>query len=121
MAGGVTAGASPGPRRVGVRYEPEGIATIELCDVQANNALSEPLVEDLLAGLHQVVAWDALKVAVLLGSPEVFSSGASRAALHRFASGGPSPADLLVSKALLDVPVPLIAALEGHAIGGGLA
>jgi polyketide biosynthesis enoyl-CoA hydratase PksI len=121
MAGEVNAPAGHDPRRVAVAYEAEGIATIELCDVAGKNTLSAPLVEELLRGLRQVAAWDALKVAVLLGSPEVFSAGASREELHRVASGALYPADLLLPKALLDVPVPTIAAMEGHAIGGGLA
>jgi polyketide biosynthesis enoyl-CoA hydratase PksI len=37
------------------------------------------------------------------------------------AAGAIAPTDLLLSKALLDVPAPTIAAMEGHALGGGLA
>ena len=76
---------------------------------------------DLLDALHRVTRWDALKVLVLAGLPEVFSSGASRDVLESLVDGRVSPSDLLLTKALLDVPVPTIAAMEGHALGGGLA
>jgi polyketide biosynthesis enoyl-CoA hydratase PksI len=32
-----------------------------------------------------------------------------------------APTDLMLSRAVLDVPVPIVAAMEGHAVGGGLA
>jgi len=31
------------------------------------------------------------------------------------------PVDIVLSKMILDIPVPVISAMEGHAIGGGLA
>src|SRR6266496_5802192 len=41
--------------------------------------------------------------------------------LASLVDGSIAPSDLLLSKAFLDLPVPTIAAMEGHAVGGGLA
>jgi polyketide biosynthesis enoyl-CoA hydratase PksI len=51
----------------------------------------------------------------------VFAAGAPRDLLARLARGEALPTDIALSKAMLDVPVPTIAAMEGHATGGGLA
>jgi polyketide biosynthesis enoyl-CoA hydratase PksI len=58
---------------------------------------------------------------VLAGLPEVFSSGGSLGMLQALARGEVAPTDIVLGRALLDLPVPAIAAMEGHAIGGGLA
>ena len=106
-----------------VRFEPAdgGIGVVAMEDAASGNAMSAPFVEDLCAALREAVAWPDLKVMVLVGLPEVFSTGASPAMLQALARGEMPPADLVLARALFDVPVPVVAALEGHAIGGGLA
>jgi 4-carboxy-3-alkylbut-2-enoyl-[acp] decarboxylase len=99
----------------------DGIALLEMRDEAGRNAMSAAFVAELLAGLHELVGWDGLKVAVLLGLPEVFCSGADREVLCAVVDGAIEPGDLQVSEAVLDLPVPVIAAMEGHALGGGLA
>jgi polyketide biosynthesis enoyl-CoA hydratase PksI len=41
--------------------------------------------------------------------------------LRALCQGGVVPTDIVLAKAVLDVPVPVIAAMEGHGVGGGLA
>jgi polyketide biosynthesis enoyl-CoA hydratase PksI len=106
---------------VSLTSTPEGIATITLNDSLGRNALSALLVGQLLEVVEQVNGQSDLKVVILRGLPEVFCSGASRDALRRVAQGEVVPGDLPLTKALLDLPLPCIAAMEGHAVGGGLA
>jgi polyketide biosynthesis enoyl-CoA hydratase PksI len=106
-----------------VAFEPQagGIGVIAMRDAAGKNAMSAPFVEDLLAALRAVTAWEPLRVIVLAGTPEIFSSGASLDMLRDLTHGAVAPTDILLAKAVLDLPVPVIAAMEGHAIGGGLA
>lgn len=98
--------------------EPEGVLWIELHDPETKNAFTPPLLTALLTALDTV--GDA-KVVILAGLPDVFCSGASPALLAGLTSGRTSPTELTLGRRLLDVPVPVIAACEGAAIGGGFA
>jgi polyketide biosynthesis enoyl-CoA hydratase PksI len=98
-----------------------GIATIVMNDAPGRNTLSESFVHDLSETLRALATHGDARVAVLLGLPDVFSAGASREMLEAILDGKLAPADILLPKAVLDVPVPVIAAMEGHAVGGGLA
>ncbi|MBZ0119924.1 MAG: enoyl-CoA hydratase/isomerase family protein, partial [Sandaracinaceae bacterium] len=106
-----------------VTLEPldSGIALLTLCHEASHNALGEPMVRALDAALTRAEAWPALKVVVLLGLPDVFSSGADPSLLGRLLEGSLAPAEILLPRRLFAVPVPIVAAMEGHAIGGGLA
>lgn len=108
-------------RAVRLEVHDRGIATVTMDDAAGRNALSESFVRELSEALAALAACSEARVAVLLGLPEVFSSGASREMLHAILDGKLAPADILLPRAVLDVPVPVIAAMEGHAVGGGLA
>ncbi len=60
------------------------------------------------------------KVLVLRGTPELFSAGASLAELLDLCEGRQEVRRVPVPELLLDIPCPVIAAMEGHALGGGL-
>ena len=106
-----------------VRFEPQegGVGVVAMVDAEGKNAMSERFVHELLAALAAAAAWAPLKVVILQGLPDVFSSGASMEMLRALCQGGVAPTDILLAKAVLDVPVPVIAAMEGHGVGGGLA
>lgn len=97
----------------------DGIRTIQLNDEAGKNALSEAMVEALLPALGEIPA--DCRAVVLAGLPNVFCAGGSHELLARLAEGNLHPTDIWLAKAVLDLPVPSIAAMEGHAIGGGLA
>src|SRR5215216_2919911 len=84
-----------------VDYAASGVATIQMRDEGGRNAMSAPFVEALLDSLHEVAGWDRLKVVVLLGLPDVFSSGADLEVLIALVDGAIAPSDLLLSKAVL--------------------
>ena len=97
------------------------VATIRMQDVASCNALSIEMVAQLEQGLDAVSRSEDVHVIVLAGLPDYFCTGASREMLEALLEGRIEPRELLLPRALLDVPKPLIAAMEGHAIGGGLA
>ncbi|MEI8256735.1 MAG: polyketide synthase [Deltaproteobacteria bacterium] len=106
---------------VSLKIEADGVAVVKLADEVGRNAMSEPFVHALLARLRDVGTDPKVKAIVIAGLPDVFCAGASRELLENLVNGGLAPSDILLSKAVLDLPVPTLAAMEGHAIGGGLA
>ena len=99
----------------------DGVAVLRMVDEAGNNALGEPMTGALLEGLDLVRRNPETRVLVLAGLPDVFCSGASLRMLEDMAAGCGAPTDLLLPRTLLDLPIPVIAAMAGHAIGGGLA
>jgi len=114
-----TAAREDGLVRLG--WEPEGIARIEMVDVDGPNAFTPRFVGALLAAFEAVTASPTAKVAVLSGLPEIFCSGAAASMLRELAVGAVAPTELTLARRVLDLPVPVIAACEGGAIGGGFA
>jgi polyketide biosynthesis enoyl-CoA hydratase PksI len=105
-----------------VDYEIDsGVAVLRMRDEAGRNALSHAMTHELEQCLASVRGDDRIKVVVLTGLPEYFCTGASREVLDDLVDNRRVPGDLLLPRALLDIPVPVIAAMEGHAIGGGLA
>jgi len=108
-------------RVVRVVTSAEGISTVEMADRENRNAFSERFVEELKECLDAVGEDPGTKAVVLVGLEDVFAAGATRELLARLARGEVAPTDIVLTKSLLDVAVPTIAAMEGHATGGGLA
>ncbi len=104
--------------RVQVTVE-DGIAELHMCDVEGKNAFSRGFVDELMSALRRAGEED-VRVCVLRGLEEVFSAGGDQSVLLGLADASIAPYDLLLTRALLEVPVPTIAAMAGHAVGGGL-
>lgn len=108
-------------RRVSLSVRSDAIWEVVMADVAFKNAFTEDFVAELEEVLHFVCQDRTVKVLVLRGLADVFAAGAPRELLERLARGEIVPTDIALSKAMLDVPVPTIAAMQGHATGGGLA
>jgi polyketide biosynthesis enoyl-CoA hydratase PksI len=106
---------------VSLTVDGDGVARLALDDPRRHNALSEPLVTELVAALARIHHEPDVKVVVLEGSADYFSSGADPSMLRSLAEGRVPPADLTLPHALFDLPVPVVAAMAGHAVGGGFA
>jgi enoyl-CoA hydratase len=102
------------------RREAIFVVTIDRPDVR--NAIDGPTARALVEAFHSFDADDTLSVAVLTGTGGTFCSGADLSAIAsqeralRLAEDGDAP--LGVSRMLLSKPV--IAAVEGYAVAGGL-
>ena len=97
-----------------------GVGLLTLDDGAHQNALSEGFVAELLVCLDRAANDHETKVLLIRGTQEVFCSGGDRAMLAALAEGELAPTDIMVSRALLELPMPTIAVMEGHAVGGGL-
>ena len=101
--------------------EPPGVALLTMHDVDRKNALTIAMVEELEQQCATVNRDEGVKALILAGLDDYFSTGADRDVIDQLIAGRASPRDLLLPRVLLDVPIPVIAAMAGHAVGGGLA
>lgn len=108
-----------------VRYRVDGPVARLTLDAPANrNALSTELVDQLHRGLTDAVAEPAARVVVLGHTGGTFCAGADLAE-----AAGRDPNDVAVDRAreatrllrrILELPMPVIAAVDGHVRAGGL-
>lgn len=106
---------------VQIDYIEPTIAQIRMEDKVGKNCLTHAFVAELTEKIETLSHNEAIKVIVLTGLSDVFSAGADLETLKQLCTGEMKPVDILLPKILLNVPIPMIAAMEGHAIGGGLA
>ncbi|MFC6878770.1 MULTISPECIES: enoyl-CoA hydratase/isomerase family protein [Actinomadura] len=107
-----------------VRVEVEdGIATIRL-DRPKMNALDAAMQRELIEAAREVTQDDAVSAVIIYGGERVFAAGADikEMAPMSYAQMSGRPSRLLqdFTKALAGIPKPVIAAITGYALGGGL-
>jgi enoyl-CoA hydratase len=97
-----------------------GVATLTLDSPANRNALSSKLVFELIEGLEWVAAEPAVRAVVLTHTGSVFCAGAD---LSEATGGDPAagPRHLVrLMRALIELPKPVLARVDGHARAGGL-
>lgn len=105
-----------------MRFEIDGaVAVVTLDRPEARNAVDRPTAEGLSQAFRRFDADEALAVAILTGASGTFCAGADLKALgserqNRVEPDGDGP--LGPTRMVLGKPV--IAAIEGHAVAGGL-
>ena len=100
-----------------------GVATLTLDRPDRRNALGTEVVDDLAQAFADVSADDSVRAVVLTGSPPGFCAGSdvkelagldiSGAARHEARTGQ-------VVRSIQQLDKPVLAAVEGFALGGGL-
>lgn len=105
---------------VTVEMKNDGIALIKMEDEENKNIFSDTFIHDFIAAIDLCENEYKPKVAVLTGLPDVFSGGAEKQTLMDLCDGKVLVKDLLISEKLVGTTFPVIAAVEGHAVGGGL-
>jgi enoyl-CoA hydratase/carnithine racemase len=112
----------------------DGIVSVKLTRPDKRNALDPAMMEALIAAGEQVKSMPAARVVVLSGEGASFCAGLDLGRMQSLSGDGPrresSPVAPLegeithrgqqVCWVWQEVPVPVIAAVHGHALGGGL-
>ncbi|MFN0185826.1 MAG: enoyl-CoA hydratase/isomerase family protein, partial [Aquabacterium sp.] len=100
-----------------------GIATVELHRPQQLNALTPALMHELIAAAQWLAALPTLRIVVLAGSGRAFCAGFDLEAMRASRGGTDREATDLGRRliaAWLAIPVPTLAAVQGHCVGGGV-
>jgi len=99
-----------------------GVATITLDSPHNRNALSTPLMTQLLKELDAAVGDETVRVVVLSHTGPVFCSGADLKETAEARANGRVPVELLadVLAAIWEFPKPVVARVAGPARAGGL-
>jgi len=97
-----------------------GVALVKMEDRANKNTFSEALVTQLKETFTQVEANPSVKVVVITGFDAYFCCGGTRKELLAILDGHLNFTDQGIHDLLLRCKLPVIAAMQGHAIGGGL-
>jgi enoyl-CoA hydratase len=107
----------------------EGIITLTFNRPETRNSMTPAMGEEVVAAVEEIRGDPSVRVFVLTGAGKAFSSGGDLSMLARDSGAargsGPSmagsPRDFYTRYlAIRRLPVPTIAAINGHAIGAGL-
>jgi polyketide biosynthesis enoyl-CoA hydratase PksI len=106
--------------KISLTVDDEGIVRLRLADAENQNRFSLDFVAELREKLSAIAKDETAKVCILAGLEEVFCAGGDREVLMGLAEGRLEPYDLELTRQLIELPIPVIAAMAGHAVGGGL-
>lgn len=96
-----------------------GICILNMVDVLEKNTFTEIFVTQMVEKLQEVSADKDCKVVILKGMTNIFSAGAAKEMLLELTKGEAQVKDFVLSELIVNMPVPVIAAMEGGAVGGG--
>lgn len=98
----------------------EPVAVIRLADAVNRNVLTPDLATGFTDALDRAVADPSTRVVLVNGLPDIFCAGGSRMSLLADPASGATLSQDDIVRAPLRCPLPVVAAMRGHAIGGGL-
>jgi enoyl-CoA hydratase/carnithine racemase len=100
------------------------VARVTICNESCRNALTAALMTELTNAFRELAANENLRAAVLTGAGErAFSGGVD---IHEMGSLPPSEAREFITRlhsvcqSIRDLPVPVIARVQGYALGGAM-
>jgi enoyl-CoA hydratase/carnithine racemase len=97
----------------------DGVRIVRMNRPEKKNALTQTMYAGLTAALRETEADDAIRCVVLAGSPGAFCAGSDISDFQKRAEGGLKPITVDFLHALVRNPKPLLAAVDGLAIGIG--
>lgn len=106
---------------VGYEQVRPGVIQITMQDREFKNTFSDQLIAGLTDAFGRVQADETCKVVILTGYGNYFASGGTKASLLQIHEHKTQFTAAGLYGLALDCAVPVIAAMQGHGVGGGLA
>ncbi len=95
------------------------IVQLTMQDRIHKNTFSEELVRGLLQAFHSIKDNSTYKAVILTGYDTYFASGGTKEGLLALNAGQAKFTDVNIYSLAMDCEIPVIAAMQGHGIGGG--
>ncbi|MCA1909372.1 MAG: SDR family NAD(P)-dependent oxidoreductase, partial [Magnetospirillum sp.] len=105
--------------RVEAHLYDDGVVVLRMVERADKNCFTDALMDALVAAFDAVAALDQAKVVVLTGFDGYFACGGTRSGLQSLQQGATSFTDRKIYSLPLACPLPVVAAMQGHAIGAG--
>lgn len=99
----------------------QGIVQVTMQDRIHKNTFSEELTLGLIQAFESIRTHQNYKVVILTGYDTYFCSGGTQEGLLAICEGKAQFTDSSLYSLALDCKIPVIAAMQGHGIGGGFA
>ena len=114
-------GPSPMPSSPAIETEvrDNGVVIVRMIDRDAKNMYSPELIRGLEEVFAHIEASDDYRAVVLTGYDTYFACGGTRESLLAIQQGVAKFTDTKIYQLPMDCKLPVIAAMQGHAIGGG--
>jgi len=96
-----------------------GIVQVQMKDKLNGNTFTPSLCAGLVEAFAAIAASSDHKVVILTGIDSYFCSGGTKDGLISLVEGTARFTDAQLYRLPLDCPIPVVAAMQGHAIGGG--
>lgn len=96
-----------------------GVALVTMQDKANRNAFTCELIDGLTRTFAALGARSDLKAVILTGYDSYFSSGGTQQGLRDLFDGTLTFTDRDLYSVALNCPIPVIAAMQGHGVGGG--
>jgi polyketide biosynthesis enoyl-CoA hydratase PksI len=98
----------------------DGVVQIVMEDRESGNGFSEHLVNQLVEAFRRVSGDTECRAVILTGYDTYFASGGTQESLLALHGGAGKFTDSSLYRLPLECELPVVAAMQGHAIGGGL-
>ncbi|MCI4030710.1 polyketide synthase [Dickeya dianthicola] len=97
-----------------------GIVHIKMQDRAHKNTFSRALIHELIQVFKHIETSDQYKAVILTGYDSYFATGGTQEDLFALQEGKGKFTDTNIYSLPLECPIPVISAMQGHAVGGGL-
>lgn len=104
---------------VGLRELAEGVIEVRMQDKVNKNTFTQELISGLTAAFARITADSRARAVILTGYDSYFASGGTQAGLRDLHAGKFKFTDKDLYSLAVNCPIPVIAAMQGHGIGGG--